>query len=1319
MIEGRFEVASLIAKRGATEVHRAREVSTGRWVALRLLHTSRPGHLADRFAHDCELIARLRHPAIAEIVAYGKDPSVGLWIATEWIDGETLEARLGSGTLSLSECVEIARRVAMPLSAAHAVGVVHRDLRPSNILFAGGRLDSARLLELGVSWVEGTWSLPGGDSSRAPSYMSPELAKGSKLGPPADVFSLGCILFECFTGTPPFGSGPPLAVRTKLLLGEAQRLESLRPDSPAWFVAMIHRMLAKDPRDRFEDAAGVLEAIAAARRPLQRDVTDAQAEASPEPPSVASLSWPPGEAQERREGPRPLRGQPSPFVGREAELDRLLRLCGEAAETRACRVALVTGAPGMGKSRLRHELMVALEAKHPTPTTLLGRGDVQRRTTALSLVGSSFRDLLGPREGESEPAARHRVRARVARNVNRAERDRVAAFVGELVGVSFPDDTHPLLQETRGDRTRAMDQMRTACIDFLGAELAKGPVVWVLDDMHAADAPSIMFVDYALRLFADSPLVVLGFARSEIASQFRSQWGGRAVMSLPLVPITPTASRLIAAKALGSDDARVDSIVDRAQGNPFFLEEILRAALAGEGDALPQTLVDVLQSQLATLEPLARRVSSAASVLGERFTTTGVCAILQSAASAEVERVLRRLVDGELLRALEGAGPNDLGFEFRSEIVRGACYDLLTDEERAVAHRLAAEWLESMASSRSTIAGDAPEIARHFHLAGDRKRAAMWHVRDAEGALEVGDFTQADDASARAVEAGAGGLLLARARLIQAEAARHAGLGEPMFARASEAMQLLPAGSSAWWTATVDALGGAVQLAATDRIDVLTRQIAALPAPPLIDASRAAVHWLHVGRQADANALLEVITEDDPGAEARGARTGWLHRALAYRAMYRGDTGAHLEHSERAVAAFGSVGDSREAAAELVSLGFIRHELGLYVESEESLRESLAMAERLELPPVIADARERLGTVLMRLGLTVEAEGYLRSSLERFIEQGNRRLEGRCRRQLGLLYLDRRALDDAFEEIMHASQLLSAFPPLLPTALAACARLLLATGREDEAMFMATDANDALTRVQTVDEGEAFTRLTYAETLFTVARVSAANDAIRIARDRLLERSRQLPPMYRRAFLEDVSENRRTIELATEWLRRVTVLQDPDGSSPSAPPPLPVGREEAPFANLPRDIPIRPKLTLRAVNPEPGPESSRAPTRPVGIVVSASPDRQNLLASALNALKVDIYRAASAREVAKHLEGLRAAPPKLAIFIDPLTPDLESKRFVEALRAHPKSAGCRVVIASAGTPAKLRSTAREWGADGHLAMSGKAPEIAEAMRSFF
>src|SRR5262249_26099051 len=158
-------------------------------------------------------------------VAESGDP----YLAMEWLDGEDLAGRLERGALSVEDSIEGALRVAEALSAAHACRIGHRDLKPSNVFLGQGRVDRVKLRCFGIAgWASGTHGTRTGHIVGTPGYMAPEQVQESRaVDARADVFSLGCVLFECVTGSAAFGAQHPMALVAKVVFAEPPRLREV------------------------------------------------------------------------------------------------------------------------------------------------------------------------------------------------------------------------------------------------------------------------------------------------------------------------------------------------------------------------------------------------------------------------------------------------------------------------------------------------------------------------------------------------------------------------------------------------------------------------------------------------------------------------------------------------------------------------------------------------------------------------------------------------------------------------------------------------------------------------------------------------------------------------------------------------------------------------------------------------------------------------------------------------------------------------------------------------------------------------------------
>jgi serine/threonine protein kinase len=263
LIGGRFRLEHHVGTGGMGVVFRALDESSGRAVAIKLLET-RDVTDRERAHREAEALARLAHPAIVAHVADGTTETGQVYLAMEWIDGTTVANRMTGIGFTLREAVALGRGIADALAAAHEVGVLHRDVKPSNVLLAGDDAAAAKLIDFGVArMVDASHAITRtGAAIGTPGYMSPEQARGERaLAPAADVFGLGCLLYECATGRPAFSGTAAAAVLAKILFAEPASLADLCPEAPAALSSLVARMLAKDSAQRIRSCRDVGAAL--------------------------------------------------------------------------------------------------------------------------------------------------------------------------------------------------------------------------------------------------------------------------------------------------------------------------------------------------------------------------------------------------------------------------------------------------------------------------------------------------------------------------------------------------------------------------------------------------------------------------------------------------------------------------------------------------------------------------------------------------------------------------------------------------------------------------------------------------------------------------------------------------------------------------------------------------------------------------------------------------------------------------------------------------------------------------------------------------
>jgi hypothetical protein len=265
----RYRIEEVLGRGGYAVVYRAVDLRSGDRVALKVLRSDRASAVAvRRLQREAESAAAVRHPHVVRVLDHGV-AAEGAFLAMELVDGETLRERVAGGALPVDEAVRIATAVAGALEALHEFGLVHRDLKPSNILL--GLDGSVRVADLGL-----VTALDPEDETRATradglvgtlEYLSPEQALGHEVDGRSDLYSLGVVLFEMLAGQLPFTAKSSLGSVLARVTAEPARLSDSRPDAPPWLVAVVRRLLEKDPARRYASAAELLGDLRARRGP--------------------------------------------------------------------------------------------------------------------------------------------------------------------------------------------------------------------------------------------------------------------------------------------------------------------------------------------------------------------------------------------------------------------------------------------------------------------------------------------------------------------------------------------------------------------------------------------------------------------------------------------------------------------------------------------------------------------------------------------------------------------------------------------------------------------------------------------------------------------------------------------------------------------------------------------------------------------------------------------------------------------------------------------------------------------------------------------
>jgi len=1281
----RFRLERRAGRGGMGEVWRALDEVRGQPVALKLvLQEGRDA--GARFVREARVLGELRHPAIVGYVAHGTEDDGTLWLAMDWLEGVDLGVRLEEGPLTLVASVALARRMAAALAAAHALGIVHRDVKPANVFLPAGRIEDAMLLDFGVARVLGASQVmtKAGVAIGTPGYMAPEQARGAtSLDPRADVFALGCVLFECVAGVPVFVAETLMGLLAKVLFEPAPRLESVRPGVPEALDELVARLLAKHPEGRPADGAAVVQALDALvvdlceepARPsaparssqaaltgrerrvvsvlavapavdIQRlstaivspDATVVDAapggttqlarvqsalgtaggtlerladgsllwvleaqgtatdqalraahaalavrDALPDEPIAVATGWaeaassvPVGDAIDRvvalvrgasvrppwialdpvtadlvrpelevvRETGRlalvgkraddpadfTVAGRPAPFVGRDRDLAALEGLVLECADEReSCALAIVAP-PGAGKSRLRRALVARLASARPEIQVLVAAPDGLDEAAPCGLVAALVRHRarLEPGAAPSSLAARLGERLSGAPDAEwtalvlaevageRAEPE-PASWRGEVA----PARNHLRMLAARADPRLWGDHVHRAVLAWLAAELERGPLLLVFEDLHAGDRASVELAGAALRTFGGRPLCVLGVGRPELRARFPELWSARRPTVLEIAPLTRRAAREFVRRLLAATegDEVVERLVEQAEGSPFVLEELVRAHLEGRGE-VPATIVAMVQSRLDALDPDLRRTLRAASVLGRTASLEAIGTLVGKHVPAEdVRRAVDELVTRDLLAWEATSRRGELEATFRVAAVREAAYASLTERDRILGHRLAAELLEREGTA------DPERVADHFLRAELPARAVGGLAEGARRAIAAHELERAVALADRAITCGASGEERGLVLLRRAQASNALGELRLGMQAASRAVELLPPRSELWCWAVREEVLARVLLGDRDGATARSEAVLAIvEGEELTDEVRTLLA-----------SMTLVIRTSFPGAladrlfaraqEGLAPGTGSLLLRARILEAYARDPRTEQLPAERlsawdeTVRLAEAMADRRQWLSARSNRALTAAEAGRVEGVTDDLAAVIVEADTLGLSYLAAGARHLLGTMLSDLGEIEPAIEHLEAAQREYL-RGDERMNGGNRLILARALGRGGRLADAEREARRAVELLPSVPGLLPAARAVLAEILLARGDPAGAVEEARAARRLLDAPEGAEWGDLLVRRVHAEVLTRTGHATEVAQETAEVRASLEARAASIPdPTARAAYL--------------------------------------------------------------------------------------------------------------------------------------------------------------------------------------------------------
>jgi serine/threonine-protein kinase len=293
VLDGRYRIVKALAEGAMGAVYRGERVGLGRDVAIKVMHDVLPGELSarERFEREAQLMAKLAHPHCVSVIDFGLHENKP-YLVMEFVKGKSLhELLLEEHALPARRACDIARQILAGLAHAHELDIIHRDIKPANVMVSPkeGLGDHVQILDFGLARLrEQSTQLTAGIAVGTPSYMAPEQCRGAPADARVDLYACGIVLFEMIAGSKPFVARDPLDIVKLHLTAKPPRLADMLPGDHGALEDVIARALAKDPRERYQSAVEMANAIEEAQPDARASSQPRPATSQPEIPLIGS-----------------------------------------------------------------------------------------------------------------------------------------------------------------------------------------------------------------------------------------------------------------------------------------------------------------------------------------------------------------------------------------------------------------------------------------------------------------------------------------------------------------------------------------------------------------------------------------------------------------------------------------------------------------------------------------------------------------------------------------------------------------------------------------------------------------------------------------------------------------------------------------------------------------------------------------------------------------------------------------------------------------------------------------------------------------------
>jgi two-component system sensor kinase len=709
VIADRFEVGPRQSAGTTIEVYGGLDRRDHTAVRIRAIALSRcPAGVRMRLEHEARVLQEISALSPRRIIWSGTEGPI-FYVVQAQGRGHTLADVLQAGALSVPATVAVASNVLRSLQLAHERHVLHGDVRPEHIIVEGDeQVESAHLFDYLLVRDDDLDETRSQQNIAAVRYIAPEAAGLITVAVDhrADLYSLGIVLFECLTGHPPFDGASVGELLRQHLNVEVSHLGSLGVSVPRALDGIVHRLLAKDPANRYQSATSALADIEELSLLMEQGDAD---------PSVIL----------GRHDRRHALAEPS-FVGRAAELAMVTELM-QRDDTQQGRLVFVAAESGAGKTRLFDEL--ALQASLGGFWVMRGQGVDQAAQRPFQVLDGVIDEVVAAEKDGYFTGGLRAVLGDWA--------DATAAAIPSLASLLGPLNPASLGPEAYGEH-RNLDAL-CALLTALGQ--GPRPVLLLLDDCQWADAMTVALLGkwQELRGPMAAPVLTVAAYRSEEVSEGHPLRGMVPWSTVTLSPFARDDVEALCRSMAGAVPEEVVSTVTRlAEGSPFMASAVLRGMV--ETGALrdtvrgweidPGPMADVqtsrrtaafLSKRFDLMSPMARHLLTVGAVLGKEF-DLGLAAELSG---EDASYVTTALVDARQRRIL-WVDESEGRCSFTHDKLRETLLDRLDPAERVRLHRLAAVHIER--TDRDRIF----DLAYHFDAAGESTRALPHALKAAE-----------------------------------------------------------------------------------------------------------------------------------------------------------------------------------------------------------------------------------------------------------------------------------------------------------------------------------------------------------------------------------------------------------------------------------------------------------------------------------------------------------------------------------------------------------------------------------------------------------